>query len=76
MLLVLIIGLVAGWAVGKVMPGRGLGLIGDLVIGILGAFVGGLLFSMWGLDDYGILGSAIMSAWGAIVVLWIFRILL
>jgi len=41
----LIVGLVAGWLAGQFMKGSGYGLIGDIVMGVIGAFVGGLLFS-------------------------------
>jgi len=41
----LIAGLMAGWLAGQVMKGRGYGVRGDIVVGIVGAFLGGLLFS-------------------------------
>ncbi|MBP2642720.1 MAG: Transglycosylase-associated protein [Firmicutes bacterium] len=77
MFLIIIIGLATGWSIGKFMRGSSFGLVGDLIVGIMGAFAGSLLFSMWGLlDTYGMIGSAVMSVLGAIVVLWVFRILL
>ena len=49
----LIIGLVAGWLDGKIMKGHGFGLAGDLVIGVIGAILGGLLFNAVDLIVYG-----------------------
>ena len=40
LLVILVVGLVAGWLAGKIVRGAGFGLIGDLVIGIIGAFIG------------------------------------
>jgi uncharacterized membrane protein YeaQ/YmgE (transglycosylase-associated protein family) len=42
----LVVGLVAGWLAGQFMKGGGFGLVGDLVMGIIGAFVGGFVFSL------------------------------
>lgn len=71
----LIIGVVAGWLAGKVMRGRGFGLIGDLVVGILGAFVGGFLFKFLGIAAYGFVGSLVTATVGAMILLWIVRLL-
>ena len=46
----LIIGAVAGWLAGVVMKGGGFGLLGDIVIGIIGAFIGGWLFGVLGIS--------------------------
>jgi uncharacterized membrane protein YeaQ/YmgE (transglycosylase-associated protein family) len=71
----LIIGVVAGWLAGKVMRGRGFGLIGDLVVGILGALVGGFLFTFLGITAYGLIGSLVTATVGAMILLWIVRLL-
>jgi uncharacterized membrane protein YeaQ/YmgE (transglycosylase-associated protein family) len=71
----LIIGIVAGWLAGKVMRGRGFGLVGDLVVGILGAFVGGFLFKFLGIAAYGFVGSLVTATVGAMILLWIVRLL-
>jgi uncharacterized membrane protein YeaQ/YmgE (transglycosylase-associated protein family) len=71
----LIIGVVAGWLAGKVMRGRGFGLIGDLVVGILGAFVGGFLFKFLGIAAYGFVGSLVTATVGAMILLWLVRLL-
>ena len=65
----LLIGLAAGWLAGKIMKGSGFGLVGDLVIGVLGAYVGGFLFSLLGLGASGAIGALVMAVVGAIALL-------
>lgn len=67
----LVIGAVAGWLAGQLMRGRGLGLVGNIVVGIIGAFVGGwLLGGVLGISIGGGLVGAILNATvGAVVVL-------
>lgn len=69
----LIVGLVAGVLASLVMGGTGYGLIGDIIIGILGAFVGGWLFARLGVSaPFGGLGGVIFTAFiGAVVLLFI-----
>jgi uncharacterized membrane protein YeaQ/YmgE (transglycosylase-associated protein family) len=67
----LIIGLIAGWLAGKIMKGSGFGLIGDLVIGVIGALIGGFLFPLLGLSASGFIGSLIAAVFGAIVLLFL-----
>jgi len=74
MLWFLIVGIIAGWLAGTIMKGGGFGLIGDLVVGVLGAFIGGFLFSILHLNTYGTIGEIIMATIGAIVLLWIVRL--
>jgi uncharacterized membrane protein YeaQ/YmgE (transglycosylase-associated protein family) len=69
----LLIGLVAGWLAGKLTKGSGYGVLGDIVIGVLGAFVGGFLFRMLGLSAYGIIGNLIVATIGAVVLVMIVR---
>lgn len=72
----LIVGLIAGWLAGKFMKGSGFGLVGDIVVGILGAFVGGLLFGvvMPG-NSVGFTGSVVIAFVGAIVLIGLLRTL-
>jgi len=66
----LIIGGVAGWLAGLVMTGGGFGLVGNIIVGIIGAFVAGWLFPrFWPMP--GIVGAIIHAAIGAIVVLFV-----
>ncbi|MDH3571176.1 MAG: GlsB/YeaQ/YmgE family stress response membrane protein [Gemmatimonadota bacterium] len=65
----LIIGIIAGWVAGRITKGKGFGLFGNLIVGVLGALVGGFLFDLVGLSAYGVLGSLITATVGAIVLL-------
>jgi uncharacterized membrane protein YeaQ/YmgE (transglycosylase-associated protein family) len=71
----LVIGLIAGWIAGLVMEGHGLGTLADIIIGVIGAFVGGFIFNMLGVIVYGFWGSVGMSAVGAIVFLFLARLI-
>ena len=71
-LVILFVGIVAGWLAGKVVRGAGFGLLGDLVIGIVGAFIATLLFPRLGIHlGSGIVSEIIFSALGAIILLLI-----
>lgn len=65
----ILIGIVAGWLAGQIMRGRGFGLIGNLIIGVVGASLGGMLFSVLGLYSQGTIGSIVTATAGAIVLL-------
>lgn len=72
----LIVGIVAGWLAGKLVKGGGFGLIGDLVVGIVGALIGGFLFSTFGVSSGGgLLGSILVATIGAVVLLFILRLI-
>jgi uncharacterized membrane protein YeaQ/YmgE (transglycosylase-associated protein family) len=66
---VLLIGIAAGWIAGRLTRNRGFGLIGNLVIGIIGALVGAFLLPRVGLKATGLLGFLIQSTVGALVLL-------
>ena len=70
----LLIGLCAGWLAGMIMKGGGYGLGGDLIIGVIGAFLGGFLFALLGITAYGLLGSLVMALVGAIVLIVLLRV--
>ena len=72
----LCVGLVAGLLASLVMGGTGLGLLGDIVIGILGAFVGGWLFRTLGIAAPlgGLAGTILVAFIGAVVLLFIVRL--
>ena len=71
----LVVGVVAGWLAGKLVKGGGFGLIGDLVVGIIGALVGGFLFSTLGVSaGGGLIGSIIVATIGAVVLLYAVRL--
>ena len=69
----LIVGCLAGWAASFLLRGKGLGLVGDMVIGVLGAFLGSFLARVCGLVFYGVGGLLITSILGAMVLLVILR---
>jgi uncharacterized membrane protein YeaQ/YmgE (transglycosylase-associated protein family) len=70
-LIFLAIGAVSGWLAGVLMKGRGFGLLGDMVIGIVGAAVGGYIFSLAGIQAGGLIGSIVTATVGAIVLLFV-----
>jgi uncharacterized membrane protein YeaQ/YmgE (transglycosylase-associated protein family) len=75
LVVVIIIGAIAGWLAGQIVKGSGFGLVGDIVVGIIGALVAGWLFPRIGLSlGGGIIGSIISAAIGAIIVLVIVRL--
>src|SRR6185436_4421591 len=55
----LLIGLIAGWLAGKVMRGGGYGVVGDMIVGVIGALIGGWLFGQLGIAAGGLLGAII-----------------
>jgi len=72
----LIIGAIAGWLAGLVMKGRGFGLLGDIIVGIIGAFLGGWLFGKLGLSfGGGLAGSLIVAFLGAVILLFLVRLI-
>jgi uncharacterized membrane protein YeaQ/YmgE (transglycosylase-associated protein family) len=71
----IIIGIVAGWLAGKIMRGGGFGLLGDLVVGIVGALLGGFLFGLLGISAGGLIGSLITATVGAIVLIFLVRLI-
>jgi len=73
MLWFLIIGVISGWLAGVISRGGGFGIVGDLVVGVIGAFIGGFVFNLMGISAYGTIGSIISSTIGAVVLLWVIR---
>ncbi len=69
----LVVGLVAGWLAGRIMKGAGFGLVGDLVVGVLGAVLGGWLFGLAGIAAFGFIGSVVVALVGALVLLYVMR---
>src|SRR4051812_23843507 len=74
-LVILFVGLIAGWLAGKIVRGTGFGIIGDILVGIAGALVASFLFPKLGIHlGTGIVSSIIYSAIGAIVLLLVVRL--
>lgn len=75
LLVILVVGIVAGWLAGKVMRGGGYGLIGDLVVGLIGAFIGDWLLPRLGIHlGTGIVALIINAFVGAVILLLILRL--
>jgi len=76
LLVMLLVGAVAGWLAGQIVKGYGFGLIGNIVVGIVGAFVAGLLLPRLGLGvGSGIVSAIIYATFGAVVLLFLIRVL-
>jgi uncharacterized membrane protein YeaQ/YmgE (transglycosylase-associated protein family) len=74
LLIWLIVGGVAGWLAGMIVKGGGFGLIGDIVVGIIGAFIGGWLFVQFGVSaGAGLVGAIVTATIGAVVLLAVLR---
>jgi uncharacterized membrane protein YeaQ/YmgE (transglycosylase-associated protein family) len=76
LLIWLVVGAIAGWAAGQVVTGGGFGLLGDIVVGIIGAIIAGWLLPRLGV----VIGSGIISAIinafiGAVILLLIVRLI-
>jgi uncharacterized membrane protein YeaQ/YmgE (transglycosylase-associated protein family) len=75
LLVIIVVGIVAGWLAGRVMEGGGFGLIGDLLVGLVGAFIGDWLLPKLGVHlGAGIVGLIINAFIGAVVLLLILRL--
>jgi uncharacterized membrane protein YeaQ/YmgE (transglycosylase-associated protein family) len=75
LLVILVVGIVAGWAAGKIVRGAGFGLIGDLLVGIVGAFIGDWMLPRLGMHlGVGTVALIINATIGAIVLLLIIRL--
>jgi uncharacterized membrane protein YeaQ/YmgE (transglycosylase-associated protein family) len=70
-----LVGLVAGFLAGKIMKGSGYGIVGDIVIGVIGAFVGGYLFRAFGVAvGGGTLTAIAVATIGAVVLIFLLRL--
>ena len=76
LVIMLLIGAVAGWLAGQIVSGYGFGLIGNIVVGIVGAFVAAFLLPRLGLGfGGGILASILHATIGAVILLGLIRII-
>ncbi len=69
----IVVGLIAGWLAGLLMKGGGFGLVGDIVVGVLGALLGGFVFQMLGISASGLIGSIIVATAGAVLLIFLLR---
>jgi len=70
----IIVGLIAGWAAGKIMKGGGYGVLADIVLGILGAIVGGWVVGLLGIGGGGLIWSILVAILGAVLLIWFVRL--
>lgn len=75
LLIILIVGAIAGWLAGQIVKGYGFGLVGNIVVGIVGAALAGLLFPQLGFSiAAGIVGAIIHATIGAVILLFVIRL--
>jgi uncharacterized membrane protein YeaQ/YmgE (transglycosylase-associated protein family) len=77
LIVILVIGLIAGWLAGQIMKGSGFGLVGDLVVGVIGAFIGGWLWTTLHMPSIGPwwLTAIVSAVIGACILLFILRLI-
>ena len=73
LIVMVIVGGIAGWLAALVVKGSGYGVAGNVVIGILGAVVAGWIFRLLGIGVSGLIGSILAAAFGAVVLLLVIR---
>jgi uncharacterized membrane protein YeaQ/YmgE (transglycosylase-associated protein family) len=67
------IGILAGFLAGKIMRGKGYGVLIDLLLGLVGSVLGGMVFGLIGLVAYGLVGRLVISTAGAVMLIWLVR---
>lgn len=71
----IIVGLIAGWATGKIMGGTGRGFLADILIGIAGAIIGGWIMRAVGFAGRGgMIYTVLVAIGGAIILTWLYRL--
>jgi len=75
LLLFLLVGILAGFIAGHIWKGKGFGLLGDLIVGVIGAFIGVWLFGQLNISSSGILGLLIAAIIGALILLYLIRLI-
>jgi uncharacterized membrane protein YeaQ/YmgE (transglycosylase-associated protein family) len=72
----IVVGLIAGWLAGKVMKGSGYGVTMDIVIGMVGAVIGGFLFgTLGGFPFGGLISSVVVAFVGSVILIYVARLL-
>ena len=73
----IIIGIIAGWLTGKLMRGAGFGVLMDMVVGLVGALIGGFIsahLGFGGVGDHGLIVSILIAVIGAVILTWLVRL--
>lgn len=80
LIILVVVGLVAGWLAGQIFRGAGFGLIGNLIVGVLGSFLGWFIYNTFHLGRIinlgsSLIGELIVAVLGAILLLWIISLI-
>ena len=71
----IVVGLIAGWAAGKLMKGGGYGVIADIILGILGGILGGWVVGQLGIGGGGMVWSILVAILGAVILIALTRLI-
>jgi uncharacterized membrane protein YeaQ/YmgE (transglycosylase-associated protein family) len=71
----IVVGLIAGWAAGRIMKGGGYGMVADILLGIVGGVVGGWVVGFLGFGGHGLIGTILVAILGAVILIWITRLI-
>lgn len=74
LIIFLLIGALAGWLAGQITQGAGFGILGNIVVGVVGSFIGGMAFGLLGFTTWNLFGSIVTATVGAIILLYIVRL--
>lgn len=69
----IVIGILAGYLAGRIMRGRGYGIVIDLLLGVAGSILGGIVFGLLGLYSSGLVGQLVIATAGAVLLIYIVR---
>ena len=75
LIVLLIIGAIAGWLAGTIVKGGKFGLLGNIVIGVIGSVIGGSVFGFLGITAAGLIGSIVTATTGAVLLLYVVRLI-
>jgi uncharacterized membrane protein YeaQ/YmgE (transglycosylase-associated protein family) len=71
----LLIGLVAGWLAGLLVKGRGFGWLVNMIVGVIGALIGGFVFGQLGVSTPGMIGELLSATVGAVILLFLLKVI-
>ena len=74
----IVIGVIAGWLTGKILKGSGFGFFVDMIVGLIGAMVGGFIsyhLGLGGVNEHGLIISIVIAVFGAVVLTWLVRLI-
>jgi uncharacterized membrane protein YeaQ/YmgE (transglycosylase-associated protein family) len=69
----MVVGIIAGWLAGLMMKGGGYGLVGDMIVGLIGAVIGGSLFGLLGVGSGGLPSTIAIAFIGACILIAVLR---